>query len=118
MNAASEKTVEDGEDVGAVLAALAAPTRRELLGVLLHAGRASATTLAGRLPVSRQAVTRHLQILAAADLVEGVRVGREVLYSVSPNSLNSSAGWLADMAHRWDRRLESLKRAAEQATSD
>lgn len=56
-----------------VLAALADPTRRALLDGIVDAGRASATTLAGALPVSRQAVVKHLQILQAAGLVEGVR---------------------------------------------
>ncbi|MGH3612199.1 MAG: ArsR/SmtB family transcription factor, partial [Pseudonocardia sp.] len=69
------------EEVGIVLVALADPTRRQLLNVLVHAGRASPTTLAARLPVTRQAVTKHLQVLESAGLVQRVRVGREVLYS-------------------------------------
>jgi DNA-binding transcriptional ArsR family regulator len=101
------------EVVGGVLAALADPTRRQLLDVLLDAGRASATTLAGRLPVSRQAVVKHLQILQAAGLVEAVRAGREVLYAVRPDPLDASARWLAELSATWDRRLNALKRAAE-----
>ncbi|MGH3569932.1 MAG: ArsR/SmtB family transcription factor, partial [Pseudonocardia sp.] len=69
------------EEVGIVLVALADPTRRQLLNALVDAGRASATTLADRLPVSRQAVAKHLQVLESAGLVERVRVGREVPYS-------------------------------------
>jgi len=103
------------EEVGGVLAALADPTRRQLLDVLLDAGRASATTLAGHLPVSRQAVVKHLQILESAGLVEWVRAGREVLYSVRPDPLDASARWLADLSATWDRRLNALKRAAEAA---
>jgi DNA-binding transcriptional ArsR family regulator len=102
------------EDVGAVLAALADPTRRQLLDVLVDAGRASATTLAGRLPVSRQAVVKHLHVLETAGLVEGVRAGREVLYSARPDPLDASARWLADLSAAWDRRLNALKRAAEE----
>jgi DNA-binding transcriptional ArsR family regulator len=102
-----------GAEVGAVLAAMADPTRRQLLDALVEAGRASATTLADRLPVSRQAVVKHLRILETAGLVEWVRAGREVLYSARPEPLDASARWLADLSARWDRRLNTLKRAAE-----
>jgi DNA-binding transcriptional ArsR family regulator len=102
-----------GEQVGAVLAALADPTRRLLLDALAELGRASATTLGARLPVSRQAVVKHLQILEAAGLVEGRRAGREVLYAVCCQPLDASARWLDNLSARWDRRLEALKRAAE-----
>ncbi|HEY0484717.1 MAG TPA: metalloregulator ArsR/SmtB family transcription factor [Mycobacteriales bacterium] len=105
-------------DIGTVLAALADPTRRRLLDVLAEAGRASGTALAGRLPVSRQAVAKHLQVLESAGLVEGTREGREVLYSVRPASLDASARWLAELAAAWDRRLAGLKRAAEAAVAD
>ncbi|SDK59481.1 ArsR/SmtB family transcription factor [Nonomuraea jiangxiensis] len=99
--------------VGTVLGALADPTRRLLLDALAEKGQASATTLAGRLPVSRQAVVKHLQVLEEAGLVRGVRAGREVLYTVRPAPLDASARWLADLATAWDRRLTALKRAAE-----
>jgi DNA-binding transcriptional ArsR family regulator len=112
-----EKSADAGT-VGTVLAALADPTRRQLLDVLVDAGRASATILAGRLPVSRQAVVKHLQVLETAGLVEGVRPGREVLYSARPEPLDASARWLADLSASWDRRLAALKRAAEAAVDD
>ena len=102
-------------DIGPVLAALADPTRRQLLDVLVEAGRATATTLAGHLPVSRQAVVKHLQVLQTAGLVHGARAGREVLYSARPEALDASARWLADKAAAWDRRLDALRRAAEAA---
>lgn len=100
-------------EIGAVLAALADPTRRDLLDALVDAGPASATTLARRLPVSRQAVVKHLQVLAAAGLAEHLRVGREVRYQARPARLAASARWLTELAARWDRRLDALKRAAE-----
>ncbi len=106
------------EEVGVVLAAVADPTRRQLLDVLVEAGRASATTLAGRLPVSRQAVVKHLQVLETAGLVERVRAGREVLYAARRDPLDASARWLADLSAAWGRRLNALKHAAEAATSD
>lgn len=96
-----------------VLAALADPTRRRLLDVLVDAGRASATTLATGLPVSRQAVVKHLQVLESAGIVERVRVAREVLYAVRPGALDDSARWLTALSAAWDRRLAAIKRAAE-----
>jgi DNA-binding transcriptional ArsR family regulator len=103
----------DRRDIDAVLAALADPTRRQLLDVLAQLGLASATTLAARLPVSRQAVVKHLRILEDVDLVTGARSGREVLYHVDPQPLDASARWFASLAAAWDRRLTALKRAAE-----
>ncbi|MFF0279068.1 MULTISPECIES: metalloregulator ArsR/SmtB family transcription factor [Rhodococcus] len=100
--------------VGAVLAALADPTRRLILGTLAELGRASATTLAGRVPVSRQAVVKQLQILETAALVDAARAGREVLYTPRPETLDGSARWLAELADAWDRRLGAVKRAAEE----
>jgi DNA-binding transcriptional ArsR family regulator len=108
------------DDVGHVLAALADPTRRRLLGALAEEGQASASRLAARLPVSRQAIAKHLQLLEQAGLVSGGRHGREVLYQVETDSLEASARWMADLAATWDRRLNALKRAAERlaATND
>jgi DNA-binding transcriptional ArsR family regulator len=112
VTAGVERTADAGT-VGTVLAALADPTRRRLLDVLVDAGQASATVLASRLPVSRQAVVKHLQVLETAGLVEGVRAGREVLYSARPEPLDASARWLANLSTSWDRHLAALKRAAE-----
>lgn len=100
-------------EIGDVLTALADPTRRALLDVLADTGQASATVLAARLPVSRQAVVKHLQVLEAAGLVTGARAGREVRYTVRPEPLDAAARWLDQRAAAWDRRLRSLKRAAE-----
>ncbi|HEV3359774.1 MAG TPA: metalloregulator ArsR/SmtB family transcription factor [Pseudonocardiaceae bacterium] len=104
-------------EISAVLVALADQTRRQLLDVLVKEGTASATTLAAQLPVSRQAVVKHLNVLTEAGLVESGRAGREVLYRVQPGRLDASARWLAELAAAWDRRLASLKRLAEQAES-
>lgn len=106
-----------GKDVEVVLAALADPTRRQLLDALVESGRASATALADRLPVSRQAVVKHLHVLTAAGLAEGVRAGREVLYVARPEPLDASARWLTDLSAAWDTRLSALKRAAEEPTA-
>ena len=104
--------------VDGVIAALADPTRRELLDLLAARGEATATTLAERLPVSRQAVVKHLAVLDAAGLVSGSRVGREVRYSVRPEALDATARWMAALAGEWDRRLADIKRAAEEPERD
>jgi DNA-binding transcriptional ArsR family regulator len=101
-----------------VLVALADPTRRQLLDLLAAQGEATATTLAARLPVSRQAVVKHLGVLDAAGLVSGSRVGREVRYAVRPAALDATARWMAALAADWDRRLANIKRVAEAAERD
>jgi DNA-binding transcriptional ArsR family regulator len=103
------------EAVDSVLVALADPTRRQLLDLLAAQGEATATTLAKRLPVSRQAVVKHLAVLDAAGLVSGSRVGREARYAVRPAALDATARWMAALAADWDRRLASIKRVAEAA---
>jgi DNA-binding transcriptional ArsR family regulator len=105
----------DAALVDGVLAALADPTRRELLDVLSGRGQATATTLAEDLPVSRQAVVKHLAVLDTAGLVESTKVGREVRFSVRPEALDTTARWMAALAADWDRRLGRIKRLAEAA---
>ncbi|MGC4982650.1 ArsR/SmtB family transcription factor [Streptomyces sp. DT193] len=108
-------TEERGEEVDSVLAALADPTRRQLLDLLAARGEVTATRLAEELPVSRQAVVKHLAVLDAAGLVTGSRVGREVRYAVRPAALNATARWMSALAADWDRRLAHIKRVAEAA---
>jgi DNA-binding transcriptional ArsR family regulator len=108
-------TSSDTEAVDGVLTALADPTRRRLLDLLAVQGEATATTLAERLPVSRQAVVKHLSVLDAVGLVSGSRIGREVRYSVRPEMLNATAQWMSALASDWDRRLATIKEAAEAA---
>ena len=74
---------------------------------------ATAGEIATHLPVSRQAVVKHLNVLEGAGLVTGGRAGREVLYRVRPDPIDASARWFADLAAAWDRRLTTLKRLAE-----
>lgn len=99
-----------------VLAALADPVRLQLLRMMAARGAATATDLASDLPISRQAVVKHLGVLDAAGLVQHTRVGREVRYSVQPGQLNDTARWMAGMAEMWDRRLKAIKDVAEKGT--
>jgi ArsR family transcriptional regulator, cadmium/lead-responsive transcriptional repressor len=93
--------------------AVADPTRRRVLDVLLTQGNASATSVAGELPVTRQAVAKHLAVLDRAGLVEGRRDGREVRYAVRPERLDVAARSMAQVAAEWDTRLAAIKRIAE-----
>jgi DNA-binding transcriptional ArsR family regulator len=98
----------------AVFQALADPTRRAVLGELAQqASGTTASELARPLPVSRQAVVKHLQVLADAGLVEAERAGREVRFQVRPEPLHDAVAWIADVGGRWDRRLERLKAQLE-----
>ena len=104
------RTLEEFSDV---FAALADPHRRTVLERLALAGEGTATTLAEGLPISRQAVVKHLAQLARARLVQARRHGREVRYSVQPGQLVSAAQGIAAIATGWDYTLAELKRVAE-----
>ena len=93
---------------GAVFAALADPTRRHLIERISADGPLSATDLAEDLPMSRQAVVKHLSALAGAGLVQSDRQGREVLFSVDPVRLRVASDWLEQVGRTWDRRLVAL----------
>jgi len=92
---------------------LADPARRQLLELLGGQAAASATALAGQLPVSRQAVVKHLAVLQQSDLVTRHRDGREVVFTVRPERLAATASWLTSVAASWQERLQLLKQAAE-----
>ena len=106
------------DDVDEVLAALADPTRRRVLDAVAAHGETTATTLATELPVSRQAVVKHLAILDRAGLVSGRRQGREVRYAVRPERLDAAARWMSARAAAWDARLERIKHLAESRMPD
>src|SRR5687768_4766117 len=93
-----------------VFDALADPNRRRLLGFLAERETATATELAGELPVTRQAVAKHLATLSAAGLVEGTRQGRETRYRLTPAPLTEAMAWMADVGAQWDDRLTALGR--------
>lgn len=101
------------EGIDQVFVALADPTRLQLLFVLAEHGEASASSITAELPISRQAIVKHLAVLERGGLVTGHRQGREVLYSVCPDRLNATAGWMARVAAEWDVRLAEIKRIAE-----
>jgi DNA-binding transcriptional ArsR family regulator len=95
---------------GAVFAALADPTRRHLLAALAEHGGATATGLAAELPISRQAVAKHLATLGRAGLVSASRSGRESRFELDPRPLTDAAAWLTAVGGEWDKRLGDLRR--------
>ena len=105
-------------DTAALVAAVTEPTRRQMLDLLLDRGEATATTLADSLPVTRQAVSKHLAVLDRAGLVEARRSGRELLYRVNIERLDRVTRSLSDLAEAWDRRLARIKRLAEAAVRE
>jgi ArsR family transcriptional regulator, cadmium/lead-responsive transcriptional repressor len=107
-----------GADAPELWAAVADPTRRRIISDLLARGQASATTLAGGLPVTRQAVTKQLAVLDRAGLVERRRSGREVNYSVRPVQLRAASRALVEVATEWDERLSSIKQIAERVARE
>ena len=102
----------------AVFAALAEPTRRSILSALAAHGPTTATDLAGQLPISRQAITKHLELLAAAGLVlaePGER--RRIRYRVNAAPMAIAQSYLAALARDWDSKLTRLQRALEAPAS-
>ena len=91
-----------------VFDALADRTRRRIVELLARAP-AAAGELAEQLPVSRQAVVKHLAVLEDATLVKGVRDGRRVVYELTPGKFADAAQWMHDVGAAWDRRLAKLR---------
>ena len=98
--------------------AIADPSRRRVLDLLVRHGDVSASWLAGHVPFSRQAVSKHLVVLEEAGLVSRRKQGREVLYQVDAGRLDQATRAMADLAAQWDRRLGTIKRLAEAAHAE
>jgi DNA-binding transcriptional ArsR family regulator len=90
-----------------IFAALADPTRCRVIE-RLGVAPATAGEIAAQLPVSRQAVVKHLAVLEAAGLAEGTREGRRVVYQLTPGQFAAAARWMSEVGAAWDRRLAAL----------
>jgi DNA-binding transcriptional ArsR family regulator len=99
--------------VDSVFVALADPTRRRVVETLARGGTVTASGLAEELPMTRQAVAKHLSALHGADLVTAKRVGRETQYTLRPQPLDGAAQWIQMVGAEWDSRLEALRRSVE-----
>ncbi len=113
----NQAALHDAPD--AVFAALADPTRRRVLRLVAERGPTSATLLERELPVSRQAIVKHLSVLNRAGLVTGQRTGQEVRYALVPGALDDVAEWITEIGSRWDERLARLRQVVlEQDSSE
>ncbi|HZB68279.1 MAG TPA: metalloregulator ArsR/SmtB family transcription factor [Ornithinibacter sp.] len=93
--------------------AIGDPTRRRMLDLLLTQGDGTATTLSDHLPVTRQAVAKHLGVLDRAGLVRVTPTGREKRYRVDDVQLSRAVAQMASVGSTWDARLQRIKRIAE-----
>ena len=93
--------------------AIGDPMRRRMLDVLLEGPSGTATTLSDSLPITRQAVSKHLQVLDRAGLVHAVVAGRERRYEVDAAQLARAVAQLAEVGAAWDGRLRRIKQIAE-----
>jgi DNA-binding transcriptional ArsR family regulator len=94
-------------------AAIGDPTRRRVLDLLLAGGGATATSLSEQLPVTRQAVSKHLAVLDRAGLVRATAAGREKRYRIDDAQLARAVAQLAAVETAWDARLRRIKTIAE-----
>src|SRR5215210_173517 len=94
---------------GPVFSALSDPTRRNVVEALAGRETATATELAAELPVTRQAVSKHLTALGAAGLVASERRGRETHYRLTPDALSDAVSWMEQLGAQWERRLAALR---------
>lgn len=97
-----------------IWSAIGDPIRRRLLDLLLAEGVGTPTGLSDRLPISRQAVTKHLGVLDRAGLVHATPIGRERRYEVDEAQLARAVRQLSDVGSTWDARLTRIKDIAEQ----
>ena len=93
--------------------AIGDPTRRRMLDLLLIDGGGTATSLGQQLPVTRQAVAKHLGVLDRAGLVRATPTGREKRYLVDEAQLARAVAQLSSVGSAWDARLQRIKRIAE-----
>ncbi len=93
--------------------AIGDPTRRRMLDLLLADGNGTATSLSEQLPVTRQAVAKHLGVLERVGLAHATPAGRERRYQLDEAQFARAVAQLADVGATWDARLQRIKRIAE-----
>lgn len=93
---------------------MADPHRRHLLDTLRDKGDLSLNQLCDELPISRQAVSKHLAVLEEADLVRSTRLGRQRIHSLNPAPLEDVVTWAASYTTFWNRRLDALEARLEE----
>lgn len=99
-------------------AALADPTRRQIVELLAGGGPSTATALAGELRITRQAVAKHLQLLAGAGIATSERVGRETQFEACVEGFDDVREWIDQVESQWSTRLGRLAASLEEASED
>ncbi|MEN0015827.1 MAG: metalloregulator ArsR/SmtB family transcription factor [Solirubrobacteraceae bacterium] len=102
---------------GLVFGALADPTRRQVVRLLVDQPSVTASALTTVLPMTRQAITKHLVGLAEAGLVSASRSGRETHYALTPAALTDAMAWMVSAGARWDDRLDRLEQELERRSA-
>lgn len=101
-----------------VFSALADETRRQIIEMLTEDGEQTATQLAERFPISRQGISKHLNIMEEAGLVTVRQQGRDKFYHLTPEPLEEASLWISAIAARWDKRLGALRDLIELDEND
>jgi DNA-binding transcriptional ArsR family regulator len=101
-----------------LFAALGDETRLALLARLSADGPRSITRLTAGSAITRQAITKHLHVLAGAGLVRHVRRGREQIWQLEPDRLDVARHFLVEISRRWDTRLTRLRHLVEDPRTD
>lgn len=113
MSAAKLLSTSAAREAAPLFAALGDPTRLLLLGRLSSSGPGSIAQLAEKAEVSRQAITKHLEVLSSAGLVRSSRQGRERIWELEPRRLGDAHGYLDRISLQWDAALDRLKQLVE-----
>ena len=109
----SANTARHTPEAAAVFAALGDTTRLRLVARLSTAGPMSITRLTSDTAVTRQAVTKHLHVLAGAGLARSSRLGRESVWQLEPRPIDHARQYLDGIAAQWDEALDRLKKFVE-----
>ena len=100
-------------ELAQLFAALGEPTRLGLVDRLRDGSEQSIASMAVGLPISRQALTKHLKVLEAAGIAHSRRLGRETVYRIDPAGLIAAEQWIADVSSQWDSAIDRLKKHVE-----
>ena len=100
-------------DLAQLFAALGEPTRLSVVDRLRDGSERSIASIATGLPISRQALTKHLKVLEAVGIANSRRLGRETVYRIDPAGLIAAERWIADVSSQWDSAIDRLKKHVE-----
>jgi DNA-binding transcriptional ArsR family regulator len=100
-------------ELAQLFAALGEPTRLSVVDRLRDGSERSIAAIATGLPISRQALTKHLRVLEAAGVASSRRLGRETVYRIDPAGLVAAERWIANVSKQWDSAIHRLKKHVE-----